>query len=492
MKKLVILILIAGLGLNAFSKPKSLRAYLSYSAFYSPVDGPYLETYLSVLGKSLDFVSNSKGKFQGTVLVTMLFKQNDSIKEFRKYDLLSAEIDDTTNIDFMMFDQQRISLPNGKYLLELQIADKNRDVPPFKATDEIVIAFDKQKISLSGIELVESFTKATETSKMAKSGYDFIPYQDDFYPENKKKITLYAELYNAAKVLGNDVSFAVSTAIQSIETGKTIEDFYRVKRETAKDVTVVFSEFDISTLPSGNYNLVVSIRDKENNEIVSKSLFFQRSNPNLIFETVSLQNIQINNSFVGKFTDVDTLREYIRMCFPIAAANEKLFINNMVGSSSLLLSQQFFLNFWQQRNAADPENAWNKYHEVVKAVENEFGSIYKKGYETERGRVYLQYGAPNDRIIEPINPSNYPYEIWQYYQVGKQTNLKFVFYTRDRALNDYQLVHSTAYGEVKNVNWQYELKQVIEPRDTESVRYLRAMEESEWGEHSGEYFNIRK
>lgn len=492
MKKFAILFLLTGLVIGASAKSNPLRAYLSYSGFYSPVDGPYLETYLSILGKSVNFVSNGKGKFQGTVMVTMLFKQNDSIKAFRKYELSSTEITDTANIDFIMFDQQRITLPNGKYLLELQLADKNRETPPFKAIDEIAIAFDKQKVSFSGIELVESFSKASENSATAKSGYDFIPYQDDFFPEKANKVTFYCELYNMTGQIGYNVPFAISTAIQSIETGKAFDDFYRVKRETAKDVNVVFSEFDISALPSGNYNLVVSARDKENREIVAQSLFFQRSNPGLKFDDNALGNIMINNSFVSKYANDDTLRENIRCCFPIASANEKLFINNNLGFSNLLSKQQFFLNFWLQRNAADPENAWNKYHEVVVAVERDFGSTNKKGYETDRGRVYLQYGAPNQRIIEPINPSNYPYEIWQYYQVGKQTNLKFVFYTRDRALNDYQLAHSTAYGEIKNVNWQYELKQKISPRDTDSERYLRAMEESEWGEHSGEYFNIRK
>jgi GWxTD domain-containing protein len=96
--------------------------------------------------------------------------------------------------------------------------------------------------------------------------------------------------------------------------------------------------------------------------------------------------------------------------------------------------QQFFFNFWVQRNQANPEGAWKNYFNLVLGVEKEFGSIYKKGYETDRGRVYLQYGSPNQRNVETLNPWTFPYEIWHYYTANQQSNLKFVFYTRDLAV----------------------------------------------------------
>jgi len=254
-------------------------------------------------------------------------------------------------------------------------------------------------------------------------------------------------------------------------------------------VNIVFSEFDISALPTGKYNLVISVRNKENKEITSKSLFFQRSNPGVKYNTGMLQNVAIANSFVARYTNPDTLREYIRMCWPTAGANEKLFINYNLVAGNLLTLQQFFLDFWLQRDQADPERAWLAYYEMVLAVEQEFGSTNKHGYETDRGRVYLQYGPPNQRIIEPYTPSTLPYEIWQYYEYGKQTDLKFVFYTPDRSVNDYRLAHSNAIGELKNVNWQYEIRGMRSPQDTDNNLYKNAYEINEFGEHSGEFFN---
>ena len=181
MKKFIfILSLLAFTAMVSGAKPASLRAYLSHAAFQSPESGPFIETYLSILGSSVAYTRNDNGKFQGTILVTMLFKQNDSIKEYRKYDLKTAEIEDTTQINFIVFDQQRVPLREGKYDLELQLSDKNREMQPFNAKDIIDITFDNSKISLSDLELVDSYSKASETSLLAKSGYDFIPYQDNY------------------------------------------------------------------------------------------------------------------------------------------------------------------------------------------------------------------------------------------------------------------------------------------------------------------------
>ncbi len=489
MKKLFFSLILIILFSASFAQKGSLRAYLSHAAFYVPEQGPFIETYLSILGSSVQFVKTENGKFQGTVLVTMLFSQNDSIKQFSKYELNTAEIDDTTHINFVLFDQQRILLPSGEYDFELIIADKNLDLPPFRAKDKVTINFNSSDIAISDIELIESFSQASETSEMAKSGYDFIPYQDIYYPQSINKIAFYAEIYNTAKVFGEESQFVIATSIQDLETGIPIESHFRIKRETSNHVNVIFNEFDISQLPSGNYNLVISVRDKENKEITSQSIFIQRSNPGVKFNTNSIQNLATDNSFVSRMNNADSLREYIRMCGPIASANEKLFMMSNLRTGDTKILQQFFLSFWQNRSAVDPERAWLKYYGTVLGVEQEFGSTNKKGYETDRGRVYLQYGSPNQRIIEPYSASTLPYEIWQYYKYNKQTDIKFVFFTPDRSINDYILAHSTAIGEVKNVNWQYEIRGLPSPLDTDNSLYKRPYEINSFGEQSGEFFN---
>ncbi len=489
MKKTLLILLFSGIVFTGFSKPDNLRAYFSYSSFFSPEHGPYLETYISVLGSSVVYTKKENGKFQGTVLITMLFKQHDSIRDFRKYELSSPEVEDTTTLDFGFLDQQRIPLPAGSYDYELSISDKNRNKPPFIVKQVISLDFPKDKIRVSGIEIVESFKKATEVNALTKSGYDFIPYLSDYFPPSISKLTYYAEVYNSSALLAADEKFGVCTSIQSFETGKLVSDFQKVKREGPRPVNVVFGEFDISNLPSGNFNLMISIRDKDNKEISSNSFFFQRNNPSAQFNMSDLSGIDISNSFAANYRSADTLREFVRMLFPISSANEKLFIKSQSKTTGLEILQQFFYTFWLNRDSKNPVGAWNTYYDQVLAVDKEFRATNKKGYETDRGRVFLQYGPPNARSQQYDEPRAYPYEIWQYYKIGNQSNRKFVFFARENATGDFELLHSDALGEVFNPRWEIALHQRDTDRFNSPQNIDRMSEDPYWGKRSDDYYN---
>ena len=85
----------------SLSYAKDIKAILSYASFVSPVDGPYLETYLSVDGKSVNFVQLENGKFQASIEITLIFKDKDEIiKDFKKYYLLSPELEDSNDVSF--------------------------------------------------------------------------------------------------------------------------------------------------------------------------------------------------------------------------------------------------------------------------------------------------------------------------------------------------------------------------------------------------------
>jgi GWxTD domain-containing protein len=453
-----IYILFGLFALISFAYSKNMQAYLSHATFYSPKDGPYIETYLSVVGRTVKFISVADNKYQATVEITTVFKQNDIVKGFKKIDLKSPEIDDTSKIDFTFLDQQRFQLPNGDYNMEIQIVDMNKPIAvPFKTFESISINFPAGKVSVSGIELVESYKPSVSSNAISKNGYDLVPFTLNFYPETINNLSFYAEVYNTDSLFKSEDKFLVNYYIESSETNKIISDYFRFKKETPKNVIVEFNEFDISKLPSGNYNLVVEVKDKDNKQVAVNTLYFQRSNPSVHFNVQDIATLDVSNTFAGKITDIDTLRDDIKSTYPISTQIEKLFAESNLKSSDLKTLQQFFLNFWMTRNEQDPEKAWAKYSIEVKKVNHAYSTMIRKGYETDRGRVYLQYGPPNSINSIVSDPNSYPYEIWHYYTLGNQRNKKFVFYEPDLVTNDYELIQSDAIGEVNNPAWQLEL-----------------------------------
>jgi GWxTD domain-containing protein len=143
---------------------------------------------------------------------------------------------------------------------------------------------------------------------------------------------------------------------------------------------------------------------------------------------------------------------------PCAELYERDYLLHALETKDTLLMKQFFYNFWQKRNNADPFTEWRSYKHLVDAVEYNYSTPVAHGWETDRGRVYLQYGPPNQIDGNDREPGAYPYEIWQYYKLNtNQSNVKFVFCNSDLVSNDYKLIHSDARGELYDPRWRFKI-----------------------------------
>jgi GWxTD domain-containing protein len=475
MKK-ILLIFTFALALTCGAEARKLSASLNFTTFFSPADGPYIETYLSVAGHSVVFNKNDNGMYRAAIEITMIFRRNDTVANFKKYELLSPEVADTAFVDFSFIDQQRIPLPAGKYDFEIRIGDRNMPAQVYKQNVPVEMYYNPQNVIVSGIQLVESFQPSSGESIISKNGYDLVPRVSNFYPADAGRLVFYAEIYNSVQVLGQNGRFLVSTYITPYESANKLEAFSRVKRQDNRDVNVVFSEFDISKLASGNYNLVIEARDAENKLLSMNSIFIQRSNPGYIPDYLHPDSLKLQNSFAWKIRSRDTLVDYIQSLRPIAAEYEKVFMDVGMKSAPTEVLQSYLFTFWQARSEINPEGAFKTYMEEVQKAEQLFGSRFGRGYKTDRGRVYLQYGPPDAINENPFDAGSIstlsdnqanagvggsvPYQIWHYYQLKNQRNKFFVFYNPHLVPKQYQLLHSDAQGELYNPMWQSQLRRV--------------------------------
>ncbi|MGM0567571.1 MAG: GWxTD domain-containing protein [Bacteroidota bacterium] len=437
-----------------FSMAKSLQAHLSYATFFSTENGSYIETYLSINPNSVKYAETDDGMFKAALEITMKFKEEDKIVAFDKYILHSPKVADTANLDEHLLEQKRFALPSGEYNFEISIADANSSNKPFKASEKIQVDYSPDRIAFSDMQMVDSYKSTEKESILTKSGYDLVPYPSNFYPENKKEIIFYNELYNTSKVLGDDGKFLLKYYLQPVYTGQPMEEYLRIRRMDSRKVHSLFHKFDIEDLPSGNYELVMEVFNRENELIASKSTFFQRSNPSVKIDVTDLASEDIDETFASQYEEEEQLKEYIRALKPIANNNEKLFIQNNLNQQDLETLQAFLYQFWVQRDQLNTEKSWNAYKEKIKTVNEEFKTMVKPGYETDRGQVFLKYGPPNAVSQSYNEPKAYPYEIWQYYETERHRDSKFVFYAHDMVANDFHLIHSNVPGEVKNRKWQ--------------------------------------
>jgi GWxTD domain-containing protein len=446
--------------LSQLSFAKALQAKFSWCSFYSPESGPYVESYLEVTGQSCHFTKAASGKFVASIEVTQVFYLGDSIKAFNKYNLLSPETDDTSRLVFDFTDQQRVSLANGSYIIELTIRDKNNPTAkPYVLKDKLKVDYYPSIVAISDIELLTEYIANTNSSKLNKNGFDLYPQVSNFFDKNQNSLKFYAEIYNTSAVLNSD-AYLLSYRVETHESHQVLDSYSKIYRQTARPVNVVMTDLDITDLNSGNYDLMVEVRNRNNEVLANRSLFFQRSHTPVISSDSSFKDIE--GTFVVSITNRDSLYEYIKCLWPIASTAENNFADNRLLASDIRQLQQFIYDFWVKRNPTNPALAWFEYKKQVDIVNNEFSAGNKKGYNTERGRVFLMYGAPNQISKQYNEPASYPYEIWQYYKLKDMADRKFVFYSRQIASNDFELLHSDAKGEVININWRVELRRRTE------------------------------
>ncbi|MFM9008282.1 MAG: hypothetical protein ACKORE_06865 [Bacteroidota bacterium] len=308
--------------LISFNKPataqrKVLQARFSYCVFQAPGVGQYLETYTLIDGFSVGYSPLSNGKFIATVEATLLVSQGDSVKYFDKFNLLGPETGDTLSAIEDFNDVHRIGLSPGKYTLELILRDTKRpDNPAQKVVQEIEIPDCKSKDCISDIKFISRHW-IDEGDKSLKTE----PLVDDFFDRSRQSLSYYAELY-PGNVDGSDLLLTYRIILNE---GKRIMDSYTgFKRLKSAAVIPVLNEIDIRQLPSGNYQLVLELRNKENTLLAEQSVFFQRSNPvtasndngELVFS-----NRDLAGTFVLFFTEIDYLSESIIRLLQISNPN---------------------------------------------------------------------------------------------------------------------------------------------------------------------------
>lgn len=489
-KSFILFLLLLILTPSGFAQNKAVQSFFSYTTYLVPGKTPFVENALAFDCSSVVYKQFEPGKYKATVEIQTIFKQGEKVCNYSKIALDSPVVTDTAKISGAFLDQQRFSLENGEYTLEISVMDlNNSSKTPYKAEQTIVVNMPADHPVVSDILLVDTYNKAKTPSEFTKNGYDLIPRVYAYYLRNNNTLTFYAEAYNSDKYFKDGGQYMVNYYIESYESSKKMKNFNFVKRVDVNPVNVLLNSIDISSLPTGNYYLVVEMRDRTNQLMASNSTFFQRYNPGVEVEVEDLSSVAVQNSFVAEITNIDTLREYIRCLNPRCSEMERDYSNNLVRTNDIKTMQQFFLNFWSTRAPLNPKGAWEEYYAQVKRVNASFSTRTKKGYMSDRGYVYLKYGTPDKINEEPYEPGAFPYEIWHYYEVANQRNKHFVFMSRDMVTNDYTLIHSDVVGEVSNYRWQLEIYSRFYGPDYTGDIIDQTTVPDAWGTHAGDLYN---
>lgn len=438
--------------------------YFNYGLFSTSNSKPYVETYLTITGNTVKYMPVKNG-YQASVNISYVIKKGEDIVKASKYVLHSPLSADTMHTPGFI-DDQRFQLDNGTYTLELELFDVNAPEKKSSFRDQIVVNFNRGKqVSSSSIQVLESYAKSSVPTSISKNGYDMVPYNVNYFSESQNSLKFYFETYNLDTVIGKGAKFVYNYYIEESSTLKKQQGLSGFQKQGANRINPLLAQFDISRLPSGNYNLVIGVKDSAGILQFEKKWYFQRMNNLVEAPKEESSSVKTIEEFFNSFQNADSLKMFVECIWPISTTKEREWEQAQILKKDPNLMRNFMVDYWKKESGdtIDPLKIWTAYYkEVLEAI-----ALMKcgkqKGYYTDRGRVYLQYGKPDQRQQVNSSPNSYPYEIWQYYRMRDKTtgqfhtNKKFVFANFGIADDCYQLIHSDAKGERYDDHWQYRL-----------------------------------
>lgn len=429
----------------------ALRVFIDHQTFYNSETGPYIEVVFSFEGKSLKTVRGADGQYVAQVNCSVFLSQGTNVVQYAKFNAKSTPDILPKASDFMSV--ERFPLSDGEYQLDIEIFDANDSLAsPLIHNEAIEISHLSEGCFFSDIAFVSAFTNTVEDNAFSKAGYDLIPYVSNYYPTSLNGLIFYAELYNSHKLLGKKTSFAYAFCLTDALQVE-IQNTKRIIRAEADEVIPMLQTIDISNLTSGDYKLKLEMLDRSGKVVSTRYRNFSR---NKILENAYIppSSLDIEGTFVARYSNSDSLYAHIQSCLPIAEGVERNTIDNILSRSDFRTRQSFMYTFWSRRNSVNPEKAWNDYYREVLAVQKEFGTKIKNGWQTDRGRVYLQYGKPSTRVVRNNDPDYWPFEIWHYYTTNTGLrDSRFLFYNTSLTY-DMELLHSDIPVEVRNFDWK--------------------------------------
>jgi len=412
---------------------------------YSDLQTPYIDVYTFILQNAIQ--ADSIG--QKSVESLLVISDENAIIVAEKF-LFNLTAQDTSDV----IDLKKYKLENGNYTLRIELLDLVAEQILYDHTESIVIQYTENKFKQSDLFL--SLYSADGNALFEKHGVCLEPIPFDYCKDNNQ-LSAYSELYNLPSITEEDISVGLFL----YEGGKGMERklIKKIYKRFSSDAYLpILMHMDISDIPTGNYDIIMEAATKDKTIVSFKEDNVNIDNPKGDRKLLETYNKEFENSFVQKLS-LDELNYNLRAIFPRVSYKRTDILNSVIQDKDIKRKRYFLFRFWTEQAPDNSEALFYQYKTIAEAVDRTFNSNVGRGFETDRGYIFLRYGKPSDILAIEDEPTAPPYEIWRYNRIEEtgQNNVKFLFYNPSLASNDFSLLHSTCRGEKQNPRWELEL-----------------------------------
>ena len=456
----------------------AMDAIVSHTIFYvsdstqKNVQKPSFEIYWQVNPKTVHFTTTPEKTIIARIKTDIIFTNDAGIIKEDHFILQTVPVLSVNDLmTHSIIDLRRYSLGTGRIKMKFTLTDLADTTSKFTYSDTVTIAPPGEVAYMSGVELLDTILESPAKTPYYRNGHQQVPACTNFLDESKKVLHYYAEIYGTDQVSKVNYPLIRKFTISNKPNDSYYANFIKTDTIVPGKVLPTSGSFRLNTLPSGNYYLNVSLENNTHKSIVFGSQFFQLMNihpeeeevvkKQAVVSDTAIENITVldlSKTFLSKYTTTEVLA-ILRMLLPLSDPMETQTINGFLKKPDDMYVRYYIYNYFKAVNPKDPGLAWKQYSEKVIEVNKLFTAHGMKGYQTDRGFIYLRYGAPSEKITVENESGTNPYEIWQY-NVLTQMNHKdipdavFLFFKHDDMTSDFKLLHSNVAGEIQNKGWR--------------------------------------
>ncbi|HGY57226.1 MAG TPA: GWxTD domain-containing protein [Caldithrix abyssi] len=352
----------------------------------------------------IDFIKSDTSGYDGEIelLLAVYDENNRAVSNTtldKKINVKDFKLTNSRDEQFIM--QAQLSVPSGEYTLLARSTDLHSNKSIQRKIQLHLQEYKDSRLKLGAIMflkdvVVDSANTIVEMDPTfgnnftLRKGYFYINYSL-YCKEVPAKVSITYKMEDEEEEIAWDTTVVVQV------DSKVSSHLFRIDR---------------SKLKRNKYRLIVVAQMDDFSTETSKFFSFYWSEVPYTDEDIDKALRQMTY-----ILEEDTLEKYLEASLP-----EK---------------QAFFKRFWAARDP-DPSTAVNElkneYYKRVNFANRNFSAMGLEGWLTDRGRILIKFGFPDDIERHPFDMNSKPYVVWRYYSLRKV----FVFVDRT-GFGDYQL-----------------------------------------------------
>lgn len=455
MKSLLSLFLIVSIS-SAFAG--GIPVNLDVAQFQDPNQQSYLEIYYSIPQGAVSYQAGEGGGFACQVVMDLQIYQGEKLWSSKIWKI-EKSFPDTSEMD-----------PNShfvdvfRYIIDkpvsYHIAIHVKDLMKPEMMDSVSTVFDcvmfsPEKLEISDIELASQISRAAPEANniFMKGVYEVIPNPSGLYGEGASELFYYFEAYNLQTLSGGTYKTQILVKDTEGRVVPTIVGATRTKKKR-HNTSVEMGKIDVANVPTGKYVLVYGILDSAEQVLKMKEKSFFVFNPTVSRQVLAGSETVSDNDLgpLQSLSEKELDREFEQMIY-ITKEEDRKFYKNL---STPQAKRKFIYSIWQNPRIPYAVSTGLPYRENyilrVKNADANFSSVFRPGWKSDRGRVFILYGPPTNVERFPSSQTTLPYEIWTYDYLNGQSAVTFIF-SDFTGFSKYELVHSTLRGELQQPDW---------------------------------------